>query len=142
MVWLRNNKNNIFYYAILSGGMRGRYTIIHCQMHLKEFSIGGHLCTNIVMLGISFSFSLKILCAHSFALETETDRGFMVIIIVIRVFPSLFYHCKMKLMFSADKKTLVFTITLYIKAVINIEYNCPLNLNKGGVPNLPTHGFG
>ena len=39
--------------------MRGRYTIIHYQMHLKEYSIGIHLCNNKVMLRISFFISLK-----------------------------------------------------------------------------------
>ena len=37
------------------------------------------------------------------AFQTETDMGVMVKIIVIRVFPPLFYHCKMKLLFSAEK---------------------------------------
>ena len=41
--------------------MSGRFTIIHVhyQMLLKEYSIGSHLCTNKVMLGISI-FSLKV----------------------------------------------------------------------------------
>ena len=39
--------------------MKGRYTIIHYQMHLKEYSIGSHLCTNIVMLWISLFFFEK-----------------------------------------------------------------------------------
>ena len=38
--------------------MRGRYTIICYQKHLKEYSIGSHYCTNIVIVKISY-FSLK-----------------------------------------------------------------------------------
>ena len=55
--------------------MRGRYTIIHYQMHLKEYSIGSHLCTNIDSLRISYFFALKIVCDYISAFQTETDRG-------------------------------------------------------------------
>ena len=41
-------------------------------------------------------------------------------IIVIRVFPSLFYHCKMKFMFSVEKNPTSFTMALCINAVVNI----------------------
>ena len=71
--------------------MRGRYTIICCQKHFKEYSIGSHQCNNIVMHKISF-FTLKILCDYISAFSNG-DRGFMVKIIVIRVLPTLFYHC-------------------------------------------------
>ena len=50
--------------------MRRRFTMIHIQMPLKEYIIGSHLCTNISAF--------------------KTD---MVILIKIRVFLSLFYHC-------------------------------------------------
>ena len=50
-----------------------------------------HQCSLKVILGISVFF-LNI-CDNISAFQTETDRGFMVIIIVIRVFLSLFYHC-------------------------------------------------
>ena len=63
--------------------MRGCYTIIHYQMLLKQYSIGSNLSTNIVMLGISF-FSLKVLYHFIPAFQTETDWGFMVIIIVVQ----------------------------------------------------------
>ena len=53
----------------------------------------------------------------------------MVIIIAKRVFPSLFDHCYMELLFSAEKN-LVATITPCIKAVINMEDTCPLNFDK------------
>ena len=66
--------------------MRGRYIIIHYQMHIK-YSIGSHLCTNIDMHGISFFF-FKILFDYISAFQKETYRGFMIIITIIRVF-----HC-------------------------------------------------
>ena len=82
------------------------------------------------MLGISFFFSLKMLCDNISAFQMETNRGFIVIMILIRFVPSLFYHCQMKLLFTAEKTPLVSAITLYIKAIINMEDKCPLNLNK------------
>ena len=51
--------------------MKGRFTIIHYQ----EYNIGNHLCTNKVMLGISFLFFKSIMRLHFFAFKTETDRG-------------------------------------------------------------------
>ena len=49
----------------------------------------------------------------------------MVKIIVIRVFPPLFYH------YSAEKTTIsVFKMTLCIKAFIDMEDKCSLNLDK------------
>ena len=70
--------------------MRDRFTTIHNPMLLKGYIIGSNLCTK---LGFFFFFSLKVLCEYISAFKMETDRGFMVIIIVIRVFPSLFYQC-------------------------------------------------
>ena len=34
--------------SYLEVGYVGRYTIILYQMHLKEYSIGSHVCTNVV----------------------------------------------------------------------------------------------
>ena len=49
-----------------------------------------------VMLGISF-FSLKILCDNISVFQMETDRGFMLIIVLtlmlLRFVSSLFYPC-------------------------------------------------
>ena len=48
--------------------MRGRYTIIHYQMLLKEYSIDTHLCTNRVFV------SLKVYFDYNSAFKSETDR--------------------------------------------------------------------
>ena len=40
--------------------MRGHYTIICYTKHVKEYSIGSHLCTNIVLLKISLRLHLCI----------------------------------------------------------------------------------
>ena len=37
-------------------------------------------------------FSLKMLCDNISAFQMETNRGFIVIMILIRFVPSLFYH--------------------------------------------------
>ena len=71
-------------------------------------------------------FFLKNSMRLYFCILNWEDRRFIVTIIVIPVFPSLFYHCVL----SRKTTTLVPTITLCIKAVINIENNCPLNLDK------------
>ena len=72
--------------------MRGRFAIIHYHKQCFKKSKDSHLCTNIVMLGISF-FSLKVLCDYISAFKRETDMGFMVMIIIIRFFPFSFCHC-------------------------------------------------
>ena len=51
-------------------------------------------------------------------------------IVVKQVFPSLFYHCLMESKFSVEKITLVPTMTLCIKTVVNMEEKHPLNPNK------------
>ena len=79
-----------------------------------------------LMFGILFS--LKILCDSISAFQTETDRGFMVIIIVIRVVSSFLPLINEAILYSI--KALVSTKTLCIKAVINMEDKCPLNLDK------------
>ena len=60
--------------------------------------------------------------------ERQVFHGEM--IIVIRVFSSLFYHSQTKLLFSVDKKTLRHTMTPCFKAVLNMEDIHPSNLNK------------
>ena len=83
MFWLRNYKVNFPLHSFIwRSGMKGCYTKIHYQMLLKQYNIGSHLCTNIVMLGISFLF-LKLLCHYIPAFQTETDRNCMVIITFI-----------------------------------------------------------
>ena len=71
--------------------MRGRYTIKHYQMDLTEYSIGSHVCANVVLshTGIFSSLKIHVLCDNISAFQTSTDRGFMVIIIGIRFFSIL-----------------------------------------------------
>ena len=52
--------------------MSRRYTIKHYQMHLKEYSIGSHLCTNIVMLGI---FVFKNIMRLYFCISNGNRQG-------------------------------------------------------------------
>ena len=70
--------------------MRGRFTIIHYQMFLKGYSIGSHLCTNMVMIGISFSF-LKVLFDY---ISVFKQRQIWVLWLSnsYMSLPSLFYH--------------------------------------------------
>ena len=73
-------------FTILSGG---RYSIIHNQMHLQEYSIGNHLCTNIAMLEISCFFSLQYYVI-TFPFSSEDRYGFILIIIIMRGFFFIF----------------------------------------------------
>ena len=51
-----------------------------------------------------FFLSLKVLCDYISAIKTETDRGFMVIIIVIRVFHLYFTSVNETFFFSREKQ--------------------------------------
>ena len=51
-------------------------------------------------------------------------------IIVKRVFPYLFYHCKIKLLFSVDENPLGPYSDPLFKAAVNMEDKLPLNIDK------------
>ena len=66
-----------------------------------------------------------------FPFEVETDRGFMgIIIIIMLVFSRLYFITVKRNYCFQQKNTLVSTMTLCIKAVINMEDKCLLNFDK------------
>ena len=62
--------------------------------------------------------------------QTETDKGFMVKIIIILVVPPFVTTVKWHFCFRQKKTTLISKMTLCIKAAINMEDKCALNLDK------------